>query len=114
MNKRTTRVVLAGMLIACSAFSQAPAAQGSSPQTPVRRSRVGNGMITGTVKDDTGGVIPGATITVSTEKGVVQTVQSGGDGTYTFRGLPPGSYSVSAMYSGLQQEGATASIDVAA
>src|SRR5947209_5804780 len=109
MNNRTIRVVFAGMLIASSAFCQAPAPQTPSPQTPTRRAgRSGNGAITGTVKDDTGGVIPGATITVSTEKGTVQTVQSGADGTYTFRGLPPGSYSVSAMYSGLQQEGATA------
>src|SRR5947209_8397189 len=109
MNNRTIRVVFAGMLIASSAFCQAPAPQTPSPQTPTRRAgRSGNGAITGTVKDDTGGVIPGATITVSTEKGTVQTVQSGADGTYTFRGLPPGAYSVSATYSGLQQEGATA------
>src|SRR4051794_27067946 len=109
MNMRITRVVFAGILIACSAFCQAPAPQGSSSQPSGRRgTRAGNGTISGTVKDDTGGVIPGATITVSTEKGVVQTVQSGADGTYTLRGLPPGSYSVSANYSGLQQEGATA------
>src|SRR5437763_2796606 len=109
MNNRTISVVFAGMLIACSAVCQAPAPQATSPQAPARRAgRSGNGTITGTVKDDTGGVIPGATITVSTDKGVVQTVQSGGDGTYTFRGLPSGSYSVSATYSGLQQEGATA------
>src|SRR3954447_14101546 len=109
MINRTIRVVFAGMLIACTAFCQAPASQASSPQPPARRStRSGNATITGTVKDDTGGVIPGATITASTEKGVAQTVQSGGDGTYVFRGLPPGAYSVSATYSGLQQEGATA------
>src|SRR3954452_3145476 len=109
MNIRITRVVFAGILIACSVFCQAPAPQGSSPQPSGRRgTRAGNGTITGTVKDDTGGVIPGATITVSTEKGLVQTVQSGADGTYTFRGLPPGSCSVSATHSGLQQEGATA------
>lgn len=109
MNNRTIRVVFAGILIAWSAVGQAPTPQASSPQTPARRAgRSGTGTISGTVKDDTGGVIPGATITVSTEKGVAQTVQSGADGTYTVRGLPPGSYSVSATYSGLQQEGATA------
>src|SRR5947209_1309001 len=109
MNNRTIRVVFAGILIACSAVGQAYAPQASPPPTPARRAgRSGSSTISGTVKDDTGGVIPGATITVSTDKGVVQNVQSGGDGTYTFRGLPPGSYSVSATYSGLQQEGATA------
>src|SRR3982751_1959409 len=109
MNKRTIRVAFAGILIAWSALCQAPVTQASSPQAPARRAaRSGNGSISGTVKDDTGGVIPGATITASTEKGVAQTVQSGGDGTYVFRGLPPGAYSVSATYSGLQQEGATA------
>src|SRR3954451_16051772 len=109
MNNRTMGVVFAGMLMAFSAFCQAPAPQAASPQTPTRRAgRPGNGTITGTVKDDTGGVIPGATITVSTEKGLVQTVQSGADGTCTLGRLPPGSYSVSATYSGPQQEGATA------
>ena len=109
MNNRTIRVAFAGLLIACSAVGQASAPQAPSPQTPARRGgRSGSSSISGTVKDDTGGVIPGATITVSTEKGVVQTVQSSADGTYTVRGLPPGSYSVTANYTGLQQEGATA------
>lgn len=108
MNLITIRVLIGGVLLAVSAFTQSPPPT-SSPQAPARRNaRAGNGTIAGTVKDDTGGVIPGATITVSTQQGVVQTVQSGGDGTYTVRGLAPGTYTVSATYTGLQQEGTTA------
>jgi hypothetical protein len=57
------------------------------------------------VKDNTGGVIPGAAVTLSNETGTVRTVHAGADGSYTFRGVPPGTYTVSATYSGLQQEG---------
>lgn len=108
MNIGTTRVLLI-LAISYASLAQTPATQTpSSPQTQTRRSaRAGNGTIAGTVKDDTGGVIPGATVTLSNDKGVVQTVQTGGDGAYTFRGIPPGVYAVGATYTGLQQEGAT-------
>jgi hypothetical protein len=65
------------------------------------------------VKDNTGGIIPGATVTLANQQGTVQTTQTRADGTYTFRGVPPGSYTVSATYSGLQQEG-VAAVSVAA
>ncbi|MGA8026958.1 MAG: carboxypeptidase-like regulatory domain-containing protein, partial [Bryobacteraceae bacterium] len=65
------------------------------------------------MKDDTGGVIPGAVVTLANQTGTIQTVSSGADGTYIFRGVPPGSYTVSATYSGLRQEGTT-SVNVAA
>jgi hypothetical protein len=61
------------------------------------------GNVQGTVKDDTGGIIPGATITLTNESGTVQTTKAGSDGSYTFRGLPPGTYSVTSSYKGLQQ-----------
>jgi hypothetical protein len=61
------------------------------------------GSVQGTVKDDTGGIIPGATITLSNDSGTVQTTKAGSDGSYTLRGVPPGTYSVSASYKGLQQ-----------
>jgi hypothetical protein len=61
------------------------------------------GSVQGTVKDDTGGIIPGATITLANESGAVQTTKAGSDGSYTLRGVAPGTYSVTATYKGLQQ-----------
>src|SRR3954464_2174462 len=115
MNNRILGVALALAAVAGCTFAQASAPHvpaGQSPagtQAPVRRpGRAGNGTIAGTVKDDTGGVIPGAAVALSNEKGIVQSVQSGADGTYTFRGIPAGTYTVSAAYLGLQQQGVTA------
>ena len=48
------------------------------------------GTVTGTVKDATGAVIPGATVTLTGEDGKTQQVQTGQDGAYTFRGGHPG------------------------
>ncbi|HEY3458798.1 MAG TPA: carboxypeptidase regulatory-like domain-containing protein [Bryobacteraceae bacterium] len=61
------------------------------------------GSVQGTVKDDTGGIIPGAAVTLANDSGTVQTTKAAGDGTYTFHGVPPGTYSVTATYKGLQQ-----------
>ncbi|HEX4751156.1 MAG TPA: carboxypeptidase regulatory-like domain-containing protein [Bryobacteraceae bacterium] len=107
MNKLTLRVLLAGLALSATLCAQSPATQPAAQapaQTPARRATRG-ATISGSIKDDTGGIIPGATVTLSTQNGTVQTVQSGGDGTYTFRNVPPGSYTVSATYAGLQQEG---------
>ena len=62
------------------------------------------GVIRGVVKDDTGGVIPGATVELMNQTGgVVATVSTGADGTYSFHGIAPGIYSVTVTYTGLQQ-----------
>jgi hypothetical protein len=63
----------------------------------------GRGTIQGTLKDSTGGIIPGATLTLSNDSGAVQTTTSGGDGAYIFRSVAPGTYSVVATFKGLQQ-----------
>jgi hypothetical protein len=112
MKTNTLRVLLAllawaGLSLAQNAAPQnAPAAQ----QTPARRAvRPGTGgTVQGTVKDDTGGVIPGAVVTLTDQSGATQTVNSGRDGSYTFRGVAPGTYTVSATYTGLQQASVTA------
>ncbi len=85
------RVLLMGLALAAMLCGQAP-----------------RGNVRGTVKDDTGGVIPGAVVTLANPSGTIQTVKSGGDGSYVIRGVPPGNYTVSATYSGLQQEGVIA------
>src|SRR5690242_784088 len=59
--------------------------------------------ISGTVKDDTGAVVPETNLTVkNTETGQVRTGVSGGDGSYRFSALPVGSYEVRAEHSGFK------------
>lgn len=63
----------------------------------------GRGSVQGTVKDATGGIIRGATVTLNSDSGTVQTVTSGADGTYVFRNVAAGTYTVSSFTKGLQQ-----------
>ena len=53
------------------------------------------GTLTGTVTDSTGAVLPGATITVTSDAliGGSRTAVSDANGTYRFPALPPGSHS---------------------
>ena len=57
--------------------------------------QVESGSIVGTVKDATGAVIAGATITVrNVSTGAQRTAQSGGVGQYNITGLPVGTYEI--------------------
>jgi hypothetical protein len=49
--------------------------------------------VKGTIADTTGAVIPGATVTLTSASGKATIVQSQSDGTYTFAGVRPGTYS---------------------
>lgn len=61
----------------------------------------GEGNIVGHVKDSTGGVINGATITVTNPAtGLRRTVQSDSDGAFSVINLPPGNYKVETTYTG--------------
>ncbi|MCA1829211.1 MAG: carboxypeptidase-like regulatory domain-containing protein [Myxococcales bacterium] len=53
------------------------------------------GQITGVVKDSTGAVLPGATVTVTGADGAKHEASTSADGAYTVSGLPPGNYTVS-------------------
>ena len=90
-------VALAFSFNAATAVVQTTAASSSS---------AASGTIRGTVKDATGGVIPGASITIADEAGQVHSIRTGADGAYVLRGLSGGMYTVSAQYKGLQQAGA--------
>jgi len=64
-------------------------------------------VITGTITDAQGGVLPGVTLTVrNTETGTIRTSVSESDGRYRVPGLPPGRYDLKAELAGF------ASVDV--
>ncbi|MGE5049431.1 MAG: carboxypeptidase regulatory-like domain-containing protein, partial [Deltaproteobacteria bacterium] len=58
------------------------------------------GQVTGVVRDSTGAVVPGATVTVTAADGAEHEATTSADGSYTVSGLPPGNYSVSATHFG--------------
>jgi hypothetical protein len=53
-----------------------------------------NLVLRGQVADESGAVVPGANIVLKGPAGVVQSVKSSSDGTYTFSGLLPGDYTI--------------------
>jgi len=55
----------------------------------------------GRVADESGAVVPGADIVLKGSAGVVQSVTSSSEGTYTFSGLLPGDYTIEATASQL-------------
>ena len=59
------------------------------------------GTVKGTLTDDSGGVIPAATVSLA-GNGVTKTVQTQADGTYSFAGLKPGDYTVTLSFPGFQ------------
>jgi Carboxypeptidase regulatory-like domain/TonB dependent receptor-like, beta-barrel len=62
------------------------------------------GLITGTVFDTQGAVVPGAAVTVTDEgTGAVYNGKTTGEGTFTIPGLPFGSYSVEIVASGFRK-----------
>ncbi|MDQ2713191.1 MAG: carboxypeptidase-like regulatory domain-containing protein, partial [Acidobacteriota bacterium] len=95
MNFRSIRVLLAGLLLIGTLGAQTPAGRPTSSSP---------GVVRGTVKDGTGGVIPGAKVTLTDADNATQTATTGADGTYVLRGVAPGTYSISAAYTGLQQQ----------
>ncbi len=61
--------------------------------------------LSGTVKDQTGGVLPGVDVSVTNEEtSISRSTVSGSDGNYTLPGLPPGSYEVRAMLQGFRTD----------
>ena len=65
--------------------------------------QVVTGALVGRVTDNTGAVIPGATVQVqNVETGLSRNAQSGAAGRYEVRNLPPGSYTVTVQQTGFQ------------
>src|SRR5271170_7939033 len=114
MKLRAIFISLCGLLFAASIFGQTPTAPptpaapapAAKPAPAQRAARVpGTGTVAGTVADDTGGVIPNATVTLTDSNGKTQIVKTQGDGTYAFSNVQPGNYTVSADFTGLAQAG---------
>ena len=80
--------------------------QDQAPASTISTS--GSGVIRGTVKDSTGAIIQGAKVTLTDSNNATRTVSTGRDGGYAFRGVPAGVYSVSTMFTGLEQRTPTA------
>jgi hypothetical protein len=61
-------------------------------------------QLSGTVKDEQGGVMPGVTVTAtSTQTGLSRTVVTDGSGFYTFPNLQPAQYSVAVELDGFKR-----------
>lgn len=79
-------------------------------QAAQQNRRVGSqaGVVRGTVKDDTGGVIPGATVTLTDQAGQTRAATTDANGSYVFTGVGAGAYTISVDFAGLQQTGVVA------
>ncbi|HYJ89390.1 MAG TPA: TonB-dependent receptor [Pyrinomonadaceae bacterium] len=73
----------------------------------------GRGTLRGVVKDELGGTVTGATVTLIDQSGAVKTATTNAEGAYVFSGLAPGKYSVSASAQGFAVTD-EAEVDVAA
>jgi hypothetical protein len=66
----------------------------------------GTGGLRGVITDQSGALVPGVQIVITSESGVATEITSGGDGSFTVSGLAPGAYSVKASTAGLSQPNA--------
>ena len=99
---RTIRVLAVCFLMSAAFMS-------AQTPSPARGYRAAAGaIIQGTVKDNSGAIIPNAAVTLTDQNGATQTTKSRNDGTYVFRGVKPGTYTVSAEVKGLTQDGVVA------
>jgi hypothetical protein len=100
-------VGLSATVISWSAANgQASGAQTSAP-IPVNSQGPGTSaaqsgpvVLSGGVVDPDGAEIPGATLTLTSAAGKAYVAQSGSDGTYAFRGVPPGVYALTVTMNG--------------
>ena len=60
------------------------------------------GTLKGVLTDDSGAVIPAASVSLTPASGAPRTAQSQADGSYTFVGLAPGQYSVKVVFPGFK------------
>ncbi len=86
---------LALLMSLAALLSLVPAAAGAQVTTA---------DLVGTIKDSTGGVLPGVTVALTNEDtGVSRTATTGDSGTYIFTSLPPGTYRLTAEIPGFRK-----------
>ena len=86
---------------AAPAPQAAPAVSTPATAAPAQAPPATTGILRGHILDQTGALIPGAQVTVTTTKGAtVGTGTASASGSYVVRGLPAGSYIVQVTYSG--------------
>ena len=107
MRRKCVLLALTALGLAALHLTAQQPASSKPTAKPIRLSPAG-GIVTGSVKDTTGAVIPGAAIILTDENGGTTETKTGSDGTYTVRGVPPGTYSISATLPGLAQNGGVA------
>ena len=106
MNRTVLRATLLVALSAAYIWPQTPTIPaGSGQRAPTQAMHRPGGAVSGSVKDTTGGIIPNATVTLTDQTGKTQTVNTGADGSFRFRGVSAGTYTVSAAFGGLEQTG---------
>jgi hypothetical protein len=82
---------LAGVLAAAAAWA------------PAARAQTSMGAVNGTVSDSTGGVLPGATVTLTnTDTGIALVRITNDDGYFTFVNVRPGTYTLTIELAGLK------------
>lgn len=82
---KSIRSLLIALVAVMALILGAPLLMAQTPST---------GALTGTVTDPSGGVISGATVTLTSATGQVRTATTNANGSYKFGLLPPGNYSV--------------------
>jgi hypothetical protein len=93
-----TAAPLADATAAAAGPAPNPAPSGPSQVTV----GTGHGRISGSVNDQTGAVVTGATVTLSDGAGLTRTAVTDEKGTYAFKGLPSGSYSITVAAPGFK------------
>jgi hypothetical protein len=63
-----------------------------------------SGGLSGRITDESGAVVPGAKVTLTGSDGLAKTATAAGDGSYSFKALPTGEYSLSASAPSLAME----------
>jgi hypothetical protein len=99
-------VVYSGVMAAVLFGTRSMSAQNTSGAAALQGTiSHGTAIIHGTVTDATGGIIPGAKVQLMNSAAqTLQQTEAGSDGSYSFRGVAPGTYSVVASFPGLQQQ----------
>lgn len=65
--------------------------------------QTGTSVVTGTIKDGQGNVIPGATVTLTGGQGTSRTATTGSGGVYTFPAVAPGTYRIEVSAQGFKK-----------